>query len=177
LIISFSSPISVLGAPKVSEAVWNRYHLSVHNPISSIAKCAKGQFARDRFVAGVYADMIRIVNDQMRIGELARRARVTPRTVRYYESLGLIPAGEREGAGQHRYPAQTVARLEKIDQLKQLGLSLDEIGSVIHLYFEDTTGKRAKIRVLEMLRRHLADTEAQLASLKRFENWLETNAS
>lgn len=132
--------------------------------------------------------MIRSVNEKMRIGELARRAKVTPRTVRYYESLGLIPPGEREGSGQHHYPAQTIERLEKIDQLKRLGLSLDEIGSVIHLYFEDPTGKRAKVRVLEMLRQHLADTESQLASLKRFrseleahiarfEQWLETNAS
>ncbi|WP_446743321.1 MerR family transcriptional regulator [Silvibacterium acidisoli] len=124
----------------------------------------------------------------MRIGELARRAKVTPRTVRYYESLGLIPHGEREGSGQHYYPAQTIARLEKIDQLKHLGLSLDEIGTVIHLYFEDSTGKRAKIRVLEMLRQHLAETESQLTSLKRFrseleahitrfEQWLDTNPS
>ena len=112
---------------------------------------------------------------------------VTPRTVRYYESLGLIPPGEREGAGQHRYPEQTVIRLQKIDQLKALGLSLDDVGKVIHLYFEDPTGKRAKIKVLEMLRNHLAETETQLASLtqfrfelmdhiQRFEGWLDSRA-
>ena len=123
----------------------------------------------------------------MRIGELATLGNVTPRTVRYYESLGLIPPGEREGAGQHRYPEQTIARLHKIDQLKALGLSLDDIGKVIHLYFEDPTGKRAKLKVLEMLRRHLAETDTQLASLtrfrselmdhiKRFEGWLDSHA-
>ena len=123
----------------------------------------------------------------LRIGELARRGKVTPRTVRYYESLGLLPPGEREGAGQHRYPEQTVARLQKIDQLKALGLSLEDIGKVIHLYFDDPTGKRAKIKVLEMLRDHLAETDIQLASLtefrselmdhiKRFEGWLDSHA-
>lgn len=35
----------------------------------------------------------------MRIGELAKQAKVTPRTVRYYQSRGLIPQGEREGYG------------------------------------------------------------------------------
>jgi len=123
----------------------------------------------------------------MRIGQLATQAKVTPRTVRYYESLGLIPPGEREGSGQHRYPEQTVARLQKIDQLKALGLSLEEIGKVIHLYFDDPTGKKAKIKVLDMLRSHLAETETQLASLtqfraellahiKRFERWLDLQA-
>ena len=123
----------------------------------------------------------------MRIGELAKLGNVTPRAVRYYESLGLIPLGEREGAGQHRYPEQTIARLQKIDQLKALGLSLDGIGKVIHLYFEDPTGKRAKIKVLEMLRGHLVETDTQLASLtrfrselmehiKRFEGWLDFQA-
>ena len=121
----------------------------------------------------------------MRIGEIAKLGKVTPRTVRYYESLRLIPRGEREGAGQHRYPEQTVARLQKIDQLKALGLSLEDIGKVIHLYFNDPTGKRAKIKVLEILRGHLSETDTQMVALtqfraelmehiKRFENWLDS---
>jgi MerR family transcriptional regulator, copper efflux regulator len=123
----------------------------------------------------------------MRIGELAKQANVTARTVRYYESLGLIPTGEREGSGQHWYPEQTVARLKKIDQLKALGLSLEEIGKVIPLYFEDPSGKRAKVQVLELLRSHLAETDVQLDSLAqfrselkghiaRFERWLDDQA-
>src|SRR5437588_681322 len=67
------------------------------------------------------------MNDRMRIGDVTERAGVTPRTVRYYESIGLIPPGEREGHGQHYYTEETLARLRKIDQLKKLGLSLDAI--------------------------------------------------
>jgi len=65
------------------------------------------------------------MNDRMRIGDLTERAEVTARTVRYYEHIGLIPPGEREGHGQHYYTEETLARLRKIDQLKKLGLSLD----------------------------------------------------
>jgi DNA-binding transcriptional MerR regulator len=119
----------------------------------------------------------------MRIGDLTRRAGVTARTVRYYESLGLMPPGEREGGGQHRYGAEAVARLLKIEQLKALGLSLEEVGQVIDLYFTDPSGRRAKHQVLAMLRRHLEDVDRRIgvmadaradliAHIDRFEAWL-----
>lgn len=124
----------------------------------------------------------------MRIGELTARANVTARTVRYYESIGLIPPGEREGTGQHHYPEVTVARLRKIDQLKNLGLSLDEIRDVIDLYFTDPSGVRAKQKILGMLRAHLAEMDQKMeglrslradlhAHIRRFETWLEVTQS
>jgi MerR family copper efflux transcriptional regulator len=121
----------------------------------------------------------------MRIGDLTERAEVTARTVRYYESIGLIPPGEREGNGQHYYPEETVFRLRKIDQLKKIGLSLDEIRDVIDLYFTDPSGIEAKQKILVMLRQHLAETDQKIGGLEqfradlvfhigRFEHWLET---
>src|SRR5215469_11624934 len=123
------------------------------------------------------------MNDRMRIGELTERAEVTPRTVRYYERMGLIPPGEREGHGQHYYTEETLARLRKIGQLKQLGLSLDEIRDVIDLYFTDPSGIQAKQKVLTLLRRHLAEADQKIGALQhfradlqfhieRFEHWL-----
>ena len=88
------------------------------------------------------------MNDRMRIGDLTERAEVTPRTVRYYQSIGLLPPGEREGHGQHYYTEETLARLRKIDQLKKLGLSLGEIHDVIDLYFTDPSGRQPKQKVL-----------------------------
>lgn len=104
----------------------------------------------------------------MRIGELTERAGVTPRTVRFYVSIGLIPAGEREGNGQHYYTEETLARLRKIDQLKQLGLSLDEIRDVIDLYFTDPSGVQAKQKVLAILRPHLAGVDQKVGALRQF---------
>jgi MerR family copper efflux transcriptional regulator len=122
--------------------------------------------------------------DRMRIGDLTERAGVTPRTVRYYESIGLLPPGEREGHGQHYYTEETVTRLRKIDQLKALGLSLDEIRGVIDFYFIDPSGIQPKQKVLAILRQHLADTDQKigaleqfradlLANIERFERWVE----
>jgi DNA-binding transcriptional MerR regulator len=101
----------------------------------------------------------------MRIGELAERAGVTTRTVRYYEGLGLLPVPARSGT--HRtYGESDVARLRRIELLKRLGLSLDEVREVISAYAEESP--RAKRRVADVLRRHLAETESKLAELKAF---------
>jgi DNA-binding transcriptional MerR regulator len=70
----------------------------------------------------------------LRIGELARLACTTPRTVRYYEEIGLLAeAGERE-AGEHRtYTEADLERLREILRLKGLlGLGLDELKTVMH---------------------------------------------
>lgn len=115
------------------------------------------------------------MKDRMRIGDLTERAGVTHRTVRYYESIGLIPPGEREGNSQHYYTEETVARLRKIDQLKKLGLSLEEIRDVIDLYFIDPSGVQPKQKVLSILRQHLAETDQKIGGLQQFRADLQAN--
>ena len=68
----------------------------------------------------------------MRIGEVALASGVTPRTIRYYEELGLLPASNRE-QGKHRTYTQTdVERLKEVTRLRDLlGLSLEELRSVV----------------------------------------------
>lgn len=109
----------------------------------------------------------------MRIGEFAERAGVTPRTVRYYESLGLLGPNEREGAGFRYYTEVELARLQKINALKELGLSLEEIASVAPLYFEDPTGLQGKRKILEILKAHLQETEGKIEALAEFRSELE----
>jgi len=111
----------------------------------------------------------------MLIGELAERAGVTPRTIRYYEQLGLLGRAEREQGGFRRFGEEHLARLVKIDQLKDLGLSLDEIADVIDLYFSDLSGVAGKRRVLAILERHLVETEERLDELRAFRAELRTN--
>jgi DNA-binding transcriptional MerR regulator len=68
----------------------------------------------------------------LRIGEIAERSGVTPRTIRYYEELGLLPRSERE-LGKHRvYSEADVERVRDLKRLRDLlGLSLDELGEMI----------------------------------------------
>jgi MerR family transcriptional regulator, copper efflux regulator len=100
----------------------------------------------------------------MRIGDLARRAGVTTRTVRYYEGLGLLTS-RREGSGHRHYEEQALLRLEKIDWLKRMGLHLEEIREVIPLYFGDHTGARGRKKMIALLERRLAETEERIDGL------------
>lgn len=104
----------------------------------------------------------------MRIGQFAQRAGVTPRTVRYYESLGLLGPSEREGSGFRYYTEVELARLQKISDLKELGLSLEEIASVMPLYFDDPTRIRGKQKILEILQTHLQETDEKIEALVQF---------
>jgi DNA-binding transcriptional MerR regulator len=68
----------------------------------------------------------------LRIGEAAAQSGVTPRTIRYYEELGLLPRGER-AYGKHRlYTQMDIERLQELTRLRDLlGLSLEELRSMI----------------------------------------------
>ena len=111
----------------------------------------------------------------MRIGELAQKAGVTPRTIRYYEDLGLLGPSEREGKGFRYYTSVELARLRKIDALKGLGLSLEEIRSIIDLFFEEPTMLRGKQKLLEILQNHLQETDEKIEALAQFRTDLQAN--
>ena len=114
------------------------------------------------------------MSETVRIGELAEQAGVTTRTIRYYEGLGLLSPADREGAFRC-YTEDALRRLHKIDALKKLGLTLDEIATVIDLYFEDPTGVAAKRRVLAILEGHLRETDGKISALEQFRDDLKTN--
>ncbi len=111
----------------------------------------------------------------MRIGELAQKAGVTPRTIRYYENLGLLSPSERQGTGFRYYTETELAKLQKIDCLKSLGLTLEEITTVIDLYFEESTGLRGKQKVLSILQNHLQETDEKITALAQFRSDLQTS--
>ena len=67
----------------------------------------------------------------MLIGELARRAGVNPKTIRYYEEIELLPRAARLPSGYRQYAEEDVERLEFIRNAKALGVALAEIKEVL----------------------------------------------
>jgi DNA-binding transcriptional MerR regulator len=70
---------------------------------------------------------------ELRIGEVAKLAGTTPRTIRYYEEIGLLPAAGGREPGAHRsYAESDVERLTEVLRLKTLlGLSLEELKDLL----------------------------------------------
>jgi DNA-binding transcriptional MerR regulator len=72
-------------------------------------------------------------DEALRIGDVARLVGTTPRTIRYYEELGLLPGEAGRPSGGHRlYTDQEVARLQEVMRLKELlGLTLEELKELL----------------------------------------------
>jgi DNA-binding transcriptional MerR regulator len=66
-------------------------------------------------------------DDLVKIGDLARLAEVTTRTVRFYEDLGLIQPASRSSGGFRLYEREQADRLRALLRLKEVGFSLDDI--------------------------------------------------
>lgn len=67
----------------------------------------------------------------MHIGELAGRLGLNPQTIRYYESIGILPEPERTPSGYRTYGEGDVERLTFVRTAQRLGLTLAEIGEVL----------------------------------------------
>jgi DNA-binding transcriptional MerR regulator len=69
----------------------------------------------------------------LRIGELAELTGTTPRTIRYYEEIGLLGGGDAREQGKHRvYTEADVQRLREIVRLRNLlGLSLEQLSQLV----------------------------------------------
>jgi DNA-binding transcriptional MerR regulator len=111
----------------------------------------------------------------LRIGEVAERSGVTPRTIRYYEELGLLPSAAERARGQHRlYTEEDVDRLRELTRLRDLlGLSLEELRSMvvaedvradIKQRFHETESAEERARLLDEA---LAVADTQLSLVRR----------
>ncbi|HZR96382.1 MAG TPA: MerR family transcriptional regulator [Gaiellaceae bacterium] len=78
----------------------------------------------------------------IRIGEVAERTGVTPRTIRYYEEIGLLPGGTRPKGSHRLYDDADVDRITELTRLRDLlNLSLDELKQLL-----DAEEARAELR-------------------------------
>ena len=99
----------------------------------------------------------------MRIGDLAQRAGVTAKTIRYYESIGLLPEPDRTPSDYRDYQPDAVERLRFVKDAQASGLSLTEIQSLVEL---KSAGEATCEHTVAMLRRHLVEIDAQIAQLR-----------
>lgn len=105
----------------------------------------------------------------MRIGQLADRFDLNPKTIRYYESIDLLPEPARTPSGYREYGEADAERLSFIRTAQRLGLSLDDIREILGFHERD---ERPCGHVLGLLRRHAAELDQRIAEMQRLRDEL-----
>src|SRR5918912_470566 len=98
----------------------------------------------------------------VRVGEVAERLGVSPRTIKYYEELGLIEPEARSQGGFRLYGEEDVRRLERILRMKGMGYSLAAIQELLAI--RDVAQEADKVTVLRTAARRLKDREEEVAT-------------
>ena len=106
---------------------------------------------------------------QLTIGEVARRAGVATSSIRYYESIGLLPEPDRL-RGQRRYDQQVLGKLAFVGAAQSAGFKLDEIKELVRAA-DGADGMGDQMRTLS--RRKLGEVEELLARAQAMKAWLQ----
>jgi DNA-binding transcriptional MerR regulator len=106
----------------------------------------------------------------MYIHKLAQRTGVSTKTIRYYESVGLLPAPRRAANNYRQYTEAAVERLRFILSARSLSFSIAEIAEFLAARDEGTLPCR---RVLKSLDRRLADIDRRIAGLRALRQTLD----
>src|SRR5262249_23423614 len=85
--------------------------------------------------------------DPLKVGELARRTKLTIRTLHHYDEIGLLKPSLHTEAGHRLYTADDIARLQQVLSLRRLGFGLEEIRDCL---------ERPGFSPLEVIRLHVA---------------------
>ncbi|TWH47719.1 MerR family transcriptional regulator [Sporomusa sp. KB1] len=100
-------------------------------------------------------------NKLLKIGDIANLAKVTPRTIRYYEELGLLTPSEISSGGFRLYTENDLLRLMFIKRFKDLDFSLEEIRKLLK-GIDLTQSKEEKIKIIY----HLLEEEFRQISYR-----------
>lgn len=99
----------------------------------------------------------------MNIGEASRRSGVSSKMIRYYESVGLLPAPERRRSGYRDYGETDIHRLRFVRRARDLGFSIRRIAALLRLW-NDQRRSNAEVRKIALA--HVEELEAQLENLR-----------
>lgn len=107
----------------------------------------------------------------MSIGVAARRAGISARMVRHYESLGLIHGVARTDSGYRQYTDADLHTLHFIRRARDLGFSIEEIATLLGLWQDRS---RASSQVKRIAQAHIDDLGERIAAMQAMQRTLQT---
>jgi MerR family copper efflux transcriptional regulator len=99
----------------------------------------------------------------MRIGALAQHSGLSTQTIRYYESIDLLPEPERTPSGYRQYSADSTERLRFIRDAQACGLTLNEVRAILAM---KDAGLSTCAHTLALIERHIAEMDVQIERLQ-----------
>ncbi|RMG95293.1 MAG: heavy metal-responsive transcriptional regulator [Chloroflexi bacterium] len=105
----------------------------------------------------------------MQIKELAQKTGLTEKTIRYYESVGLLPPPRRLPNGYRDYDESDVERVRFVAGARRLGFAIDDVQEILAL--RDRREAPCRV-VLELLIQKADEVQQRIAELKRLEEEL-----
>ncbi|MDD2704286.1 MAG: MerR family DNA-binding protein [Acidocella sp.] len=105
----------------------------------------------------------------MNIGEASKASGVTAKMMRYYESVNLIPAASRTGAGYRVYGDTEIRTLRFIRRARDFGMPMSRIKLLVGLW----QGKKSSRAVRQIALEHVADLTAKIVELTAMRDALQ----
>ncbi len=103
----------------------------------------------------------------MHIGDVAKKAGVSQRCLRYYEELGLLEPEHRTPSGYRMYSDDQIHKLQMINGLKSLGLPLSQIQELLTLKDGAHIGAEKASRILDLFNLQLQQIDDKIAYYHR----------
>ncbi len=105
-------------------------------------------------------------NNQMSISDLSKLIDISPRTIRYYEEIGLMDQIKRTEGGKRVYSESDFRRLRFIKKLKLLGLTLAEMQELNAIYKTHRKNSKVFPRIIELFDYHKREIDHRIEELK-----------
>lgn len=106
----------------------------------------------------------------MHIGSVAKKSGIAAKTIRYYESIGLIESAERTESGYRVYGQRDVETLRFIQRARGLGFSVADVGNLLALWRDKL---RASAQVKALATRHVEEIDLKIAELRAMRDALD----
>ena len=112
-------------------------------------------------------DTIADVAGLVSIGQLAKAAGVSSRTIRYYEELGILPEPRRSSGGTRKYPREYCGYIETALALKDLGFRLEEVKPLARLALGRAIGPGQRAKAAQLVEDRIQALDKQVAVLRK----------